>query len=122
VTEANQSEVLQDLSHSFGCDDPDLKILPKTLSEAALGKQLKKYRQPSPFSQPQSKIPQLLDPEDTLSSSMEWIEALYSVIETHFPSFSISKEIYFLYRVVPGNRNWQIEIADWIWPVSSSVL
>jgi len=26
------------------------------------------------------------------------------------------------YRVVPGSRNWQVETADWIWPVSSSVL
>ena len=26
------------------------------------------------------------------------------------------------YRVVPGIRNWQLETADWIWPVSSSVL
>jgi len=26
------------------------------------------------------------------------------------------------YRVIPGIRNWQLETADWIWPVSSSVL
>ena len=26
------------------------------------------------------------------------------------------------YRVVPGNRNWQIETADWIWPVFYYVL
>jgi len=22
---------------------------------------------------------------------------------------------------IPGSRNWQVETADWIWPVSSSV-
>jgi len=27
-----------------------------------------------------------------------------------------------VYRVIPGSRNWQVETADWIWPVSSSVL
>jgi len=26
------------------------------------------------------------------------------------------------YSSIPGSRNWQVETADWIWPVSSSVL
>jgi len=26
------------------------------------------------------------------------------------------------YKVILGIRNWQLETADWIWPVSSSVL
>jgi len=49
-------------------------------------------------------------------SAIKKILRIMSDIERVFLSRSIA------YSSIPGNRNWHIETADWIWPVSSSVL
>ena len=111
VAEANKVEDLIDLLHSFGCVDSDLKKSNKTSSRrghAAMSERLRTRLGPfskrlESFSQPRAMLPKFLE-EDTLMSSMKWIETLYGVIDTHFPSFCISKEIYSPYSSLFDGR------------------
>ena len=58
VHEANQSEDLQDLLHSFGCDAKDLEKPAKTRLREEAGERLKNTLQiQQPFSQPRSLLP-----------------------------------------------------------------
>ena len=53
---------------------------------------------------------------------LESVQPIRSLVPRHIPNMTQYVSLKETYRVIPGSRNWQVETADWIWPVSSSVL
>ena len=118
VHEANQSEDLQDLLHSFGCDAkwPGLKKPAKTRLREEAGERLKntldQLLHQQPFSQPRSLLP-FAPSEDALTPSAQWIMALYHVLEEEeFATFHISKEVFSPHNKFVGNAQVVIVLLD----------
>jgi len=109
VAEANKKSQGSVVLHLFGCDDPDLKTSDDTSSQIGQGERMKEYFEP--FSQPRSRLPQFPE-EDTMTSCMEWIATLFSVIDAHFPSLHISKEIYSLHSQFDGKAQVVLVLLD----------
>ena len=94
-------KALQKISLDFclknqSCDRRQIGYLARdTLSEAEVSDRVSRCKlQPAPYARP-------LPPPDT------WRPEGFFQIP---------------YSSIPGSRNWQVETADWIWPVSFSVL
>ena len=111
VAEANKSKHLQDLLHSFGCDDPDLEKSELVLRREKMDMQLQGGSQP--FSKPTSRM--LLFPEEesvVSSEAAEWVDKLFPVLDDHFSKFSISKEIFSPHRLYSGKAQVVLVLVD----------
>jgi hypothetical protein len=98
VGEANKDPDLQDLLHTFGCEDRALATpevtLEKRLAHERLAMALSGIEKAGqPFVQPRSTLQRPLE-DESATVCMEWVETLYNVIDRYFPAFGISKEIY----------------------------
>jgi len=102
MSEANKSADLQELLHSFGCDDRLLNQPDQTIHKRQAGKRFDQIAEDrKPFSQPRSTLHQVLK-EEISTTSMEWVENLYRVMDRYFPMFAISKDVYCSSRPFEG--------------------
>ncbi len=114
VAKANKSEVLQNLLHSFGCDDPDLRKSETVIRRENVGKRLDECLQQisAPSFQATADMPLFPDEMSQATDSGEWIKTLRHVIDIHFSKFKPSTEIFSPDRLYHGKAQVLLVLLD----------
>jgi Ran GTPase-activating protein (RanGAP) involved in mRNA processing and transport/GTPase SAR1 family protein len=120
IAEANKRETLQALLHRYGCEDESLEV-PEHIREKVKAlerlensvKHIEKEmeKQKKPFFQPRSMLP-VTTAEDMRTSSLEWIQTLYRVLDEQFPAFCVLKEIYSQHSCFKGEAEVVLVLLD----------